>query len=76
MRKSLISPISPTSSRRCRQLARRSKLVRDGEIVPGVDHLPAVSDLEKLVAGGVVAHLDVMALFEAVWDDPPVLAVA
>jgi hypothetical protein len=54
---------------------RRLDAISDREALRRVNNLAPVVEFEESVVGIVVAHLDVAALFEAVSNDAPVLAV-
>ena len=50
--------------------------IAHGQVAASVNYLSATTDGEETVAGGVIAHWDIPALFHPMRDDTPVFTVA
>ncbi len=68
------SMTSPTSS--IAQVPNRRESISQRQVLPGVDHLPAVRDFPQAVLGGVVADRNITCGFEPVGNLAGVATVA
>jgi hypothetical protein len=44
-------------------------------LVLGINHVPFTADFPEPILSGIVSNLHISSVFQAVWNDPTVLAV-